>query len=175
MASTVNVEIDGLKERRAALKKAGASMEDLEGVNREAIEPWHKEALRRVPRRTGRLAKSIGVEVSPTTGKVVADASAVVYGPVIHFGWATRNAARGMTRKQAQSRFEGTLTRSTINKSFRQGRTRTNRAGVTKRGVRGGPIRPQPFMWEAADAKADEVIKRYEKQADEIAKVLAGG
>lgn len=173
--SRVVIEVDGLKEARAAVKKAGGSLEDLERVNREAIDPWLKEARRRVPRRTGRLARSIDAEVTPTTGKVVADAAAVPYGPVVHFGWVTRNKARGMTRKEAQARFEGTLTRSTINKAFRQTKARKKKTGQQVKAVRGGPIRPQPWMWEAADAKVEEVFRRYEKQADEIAKVIAGG
>lgn len=97
---------------------------------------------------------------------------------MIHFGWVTRNATKGMSRKEAQSRFEGTLARRTINKSVRGQKARTlKRQGqvVGRKGaVRGGPIKPNPFMFDAQDARIDEVFKAYEQKADEIAKAMAG-
>lgn len=172
MASRVTLEVDGLREARAAVKKAGGSLDDLEKVNRDAAEIIQKEAVKRAPKRTGRLRSFIDVEATPKDGKVVGG-GALVYLPVIHFGWVTRNATRGLSRKTSQQALEGALTRRSINKSFRQSRNRKTRGGVTKRAVRGGPIKPSPFLYEAADARVDEVFLRYEEAADEIAQALS--
>lgn len=178
MVAQVSYQVDGLKEARAAVRKAGGSLDDLEAVNRDAAELIQKDAIRRAPRRTGKLAKHVFVEATPTTGKVRGSATTLPYFGAIHQGWVTRNATKGMTRKEAQSRFEGTLTRRTINKSIRGQKARTiKRQGqvVGRKGaVRGGPIKPQPFMFQAEDARIGEVFKTYEQKADEIAKVLAG-
>lgn len=182
MASQVKIEVDGLKEARAAVRKAGGSVEDLERVNREAAELIQADAVRRAPKRTGRLRAAIEVQASATTGKVVGS-GALVYLPVIHFGWVTRNATGGLSRKTAQQALGGAVSRRSINKSIRASKDRTifHRDRTTgyrevvgrKRGVRGGPIRPRPFLYEAADARVDEVFAAYEKQADEIEKALS--
>ena len=182
MASQVKIEVDGLKEARAAVRKAGGSLEDLEKVNRDAAELIQADAVRRAPRRSGRLRAAIEVQASATTGKVIGSGQ-LVYLPVVHFGWVTRNATRGLSRRQAQETLGEALTRRSINKSFRASQDRTifHRDRTTgyrevvgrKRGVRGGPIKPRPFLYEAADARVDEVFLRYEKQADEIEKALS--
>lgn len=160
------------------MRKAGGSLEDLEAVNREAAGLIQADAVRRAPKRSGALQRSITVDASPTTGKVISQGS-LVYGPVIHFGWVTRNAARGLSRKEAQSKLGGALTRRSINKSVAGQKSRVSRRGgqvVATRGkIRGGPIKPQPYLYEAADARVDEVFKAYEKRADDIAKALADG
>lgn len=165
------------------MKKAGGTVDDLKKVNEDAAEVIRKESVRRAPKRTGKLSRHIEVEATPTTGKVVGQATVLPYFGPVHFGWVTRNATRGMSRKTAQQAFEGTLTRSTINKSFRQSRNRTifYRDKTTgyreirgkKRAVRGGPIKPQPFMYAAADARVDEVYLRYEQLANDIEKAIS--
>jgi hypothetical protein len=178
MAAQVKIEVDGLREARAAVRKAGGSLDDLEDVNRRAAGIIQAEAVNRAPHRSGRLRGSIGVEASPTTGKVVSS-GAVVYAPVVHFGWVTRNAARGLSRKEAQTRLGGALSRRSINKSVAGQRTRVSRRGgvvVQTRGkIRGGPIKPNPYLYLAADARVDEVFATYEQKADDIAKALADG
>lgn len=177
MAAQVKIEVKGLKETRAAIKKAGGSLDDLEKVNRAAAEVIQSDAVKRAPHRTGNLRRHIEVEASATTGKVIGSGS-LVYLPVIHFGWVSRNAARGLSRKQAQTSLSGALSRRAINKSVAGQKQRTSRRGgqvVQTRGkIRGGPIPAQPFLYEAADARVNEVFAAYEKQADEIAKALAG-
>lgn len=178
MAAQVRVEVDGLKEARAAVRKAGGSLDDLEKVNRKAAEIIQSDAVRRAPHRSGALQRSIEVQATATTGKVVSP-GVVAYAGVVHFGWVTRNAARGLSRKEAQTKLSGALTRRAINKSVAGQKTRVSRRGgqvVQTRGkIRGGPIRPNPYLWSAADAKTDEVFARYEQQADDIAKALADG
>lgn len=74
MVATVSYQVDGLREARAAVRKAGGSLDDLEAVNREAAELVQKEAVRRAPRRTGKLAKHVDVWASPTQAKVIGSA-----------------------------------------------------------------------------------------------------
>jgi hypothetical protein len=178
MAAQVKIEIKGLKETRDAIKKAGGSLDDLEKVNRRAAEIIQSDAVRRAPHRTGNLRRHIEVDSSPTTGKVIGSGS-LVYLPVVHFGWVSRNAAKGLSRKQAQSQLSGALSRRSINKSIAGQRTRVSRRGgqvVATRGkIRGGPIKPQPFLYQAADSRVDEVFAVYEQRADDIAKALADG
>jgi hypothetical protein len=182
--STVRIEVDGLREARAAVKKAGGSLDDLEKVNRDAAEVIQKDAVKRAPRRSGKLARHVEVEASPTTGKVVGQATVLPYFGPVHFGWVTRNATKGLSRKTSQQALGGVLTRSTINKAARQTKNRTmfkrdtRFSGVRevvgrKKAVRGGPIKPQPFLYAAADARVDEVFLRYEKAADEIERALS--
>jgi hypothetical protein len=178
MAAQVKIEVDGLREARAAVRKAGGSLDDLEDVNRRAAGIIQADAVNRAPHRSGRLRSAIEVQASATTGKVIGSGS-VIYLPIQHFGWVSRNAARGLSRKEAQSRLGGALSRRAINKSVAGQKTRVSRRGgvvVQTRGkIRGGPISPNPFLYAAADARVDEVFATYEKQADEIAKALADG
>ena len=183
MVATVSYQVDGLREARAAVRKAGGSLDDLTDVNRDAAEIIQKDAIRRAPRRTGKLAKHVFVEATPTTGKIVGSATTLPYFGPTHFGWVTRNATAGLSRKTAQQALGGVLTRRTINKSFRASQNRTiyyrdkttgyREVRGRKRGVRGGPIKPNPFMFDAQDARIGDVFKRYEQVADEIAKALS--
>lgn len=181
----VKVEVDGLKEARAAVKKAGGSLDDLEAVNRTAATRVQRRAVEEAPHRTGKLQRFIGVDADAKTGKVVGQARVLPYLGPIHFGDVTRNVAKGLSRKTAQQALSGALTRRSINASVRRGKDRTfyyrdkttGYREVTRRlhGQRGGPIKPNLFMYRAAGDQAtlDAVYKDYEKKADEIAKAIS--
>jgi hypothetical protein len=97
----------------------------------------------------------------------------------------TRNVAKGKSRKGAQEALGGVLTRRSINASVRRGKARTyyyrdkttGYREITRKlgGQRGGPIKPNAFMYRAADngETLAAVYKDYEKKADEIAKALS--
>lgn len=183
MVAAVSYQVDGLREARAAVRKAGGSLDDLTAVNRDAAEIIQKDAVRRAPRRSGKLARHVFVEATPTTGKIVGSATTLPYFGVVHFGWVSRNASKGLSRKTAQQALHGVLTRRSINKTvagqkdrliFYRDKTTGYREVRGVRGkIRGGPIKPNPFMFDAQDARIEDVFKRYEKAADEIAKALS--
>lgn len=44
---------------------------------------------------------------------------------------------------------------------------------VTRRAVRGGPIKPNPFIYEAIDGRRDAVFREYEEQLEQRARIEA--
>jgi hypothetical protein len=131
VAKAARIQINGLKETRAALRGVSVdSKQDIKQAHRAAAEIVAKQAKYEVPRRSGALEASIRAAATQTQGKVKAGFARTPYAGPIHFGWPTRpNPAKGW---------------------------------------RGGPIRPQPFIYEAADKRIDEVVGAYEKRVGEI-------
>ena len=83
MADGFTVEIRGVDRLARTAHAAANDFRDLTEPNRAAATAVASRA--RPPRRTGRLAASIGVlDVSPTEAAV---GSGVVYAPVIEYGW----------------------------------------------------------------------------------------
>jgi hypothetical protein len=154
-------------------------------VNRTAASRIQRRAIEEAPHRTGKLQGFIKVDADAKSGKVVGQARVLPYFGPVHFGDVTRNVAKGMSRKGAQNALGGVLTRRSINASVRRGKARTyyyrdkttGYREVTRRlgGQRGGPIKPNLFMYRAAGDQAtlDAVYKDYEKKADEIAKAIS--
>lgn len=185
MAKPIVVKVDGLREAHAALRRAGAKADDLEKVNLAAAKIVAADAARRAPKRSGKLARSLDAESNKRVGIVTAGGEAVPYAGVIEYGWVTRGVTAGMSRKEAQQRFDGILTRRAINKSVRGQKARTvfyrdkttgyrevrGRTGA----VRGGPIKPRPYISPAIKGRTEEVIARYEQHAKEIADVFNKG
>ena len=94
MARSGGFKVDGLK----ALQKEIRQTEDVELkkqlrlANKEAAQVVADQAKVEVPRRSGRLARSIGVQASQTSASVKAGTAArVPYAGPIHFGWPKRN------------------------------------------------------------------------------------
>ena len=94
MARSGGFKVDGLKE----LQKEIRQTEDVELkkqlrlANKEAAQVVADQAKVEVPRRSGRLARSIGVQASQTSALVKAGTAArVPYAGPIHFGWPKRN------------------------------------------------------------------------------------
>ena len=94
MARSGGFKVDGLKE----LQKEIRQTEDVELkkrlrlANKEAAQVVADQAKVEVPRRSGRLARSIGVQASQTSASVKAGTAArVPYAGPIHFGWPKRN------------------------------------------------------------------------------------
>lgn len=85
------VEIDGLRELRKQLRKAGDDMAELKAANAEAAATVQGAA--RAPQRTGRLAGSVRSTGTKTAGIVRAGRKAIPYAGPIHYGWPARNIA----------------------------------------------------------------------------------
>lgn len=176
MPGAVYFRVEGLTEVQRALRKAGADAEALESVNKQAAGIIQRAGQREAPVDSGRLRKGIIASATRSQGKVIGLAT-VPYMGVIHFGWVTRNAlgVRGQTRKQAQARYEGVLTKRAVNKALAGSKRRVNRqTGATRGAVRGGPIRPNPFLYRAAGDKinVDAVYKQYDEHVEDIARVF---
>ena len=94
MARSGGFKVDGLKELQKEIRKT----EDVELkkrlrlANKEAAQVVADQAKVEVPRRSGRLARSIGTQASQTSAFVKAGTAArVPYAGPIHFGWPKRN------------------------------------------------------------------------------------
>lgn len=123
------IEIEGARELRRSLKQAGA-MGDLKKASKQAAEVVVRQAVVLVPKRSGRLAKSIRAAGLQSSAEVRAGRASVPYAGPIHFGWPNRpNYARGW---------------------------------------RGGPISPNPFLYEALDKRAHDVRLVYERRVAEV-------
>lgn len=84
------VRVEGAAQLRATMRAAGMRMRDLTAVNRRTAEKVVGAAAPSAPRRSGMLAAS----VRPAgTQRAALARSPLVYGPVIHFGWAAHNIA----------------------------------------------------------------------------------
>ena len=85
------VEVDGAKELRRTLKKAGADMSDFTAANKSAATIASAAAAARAPRRSGALAASVRSGASRTQGVIRAGGARVPYAGPIHWGWAARH------------------------------------------------------------------------------------
>ena len=117
----VGFEIEGInKLRRALFKLDDAARDDFKQAGFDAANIVVKEAQTLVPKRSGKLQKSIRANKIASGAKVSAGKKTVPYAGVIHFGWARRN------------------------------------------------IRPNPFLYDAADNRVNEVMDTYLEQVFEI-------
>lgn len=180
----LSVKVQGLTEAQAALRKAGASSEQLREPFLGAAKLVSGEASRIAPRRSGGLSRGHTAEATQRYGLVVVDK---VYAGVIFGGWATRGlgrraqpvaVAKGRSAIKAtraafrQRAMAAGFAEGTSNKAFRQSRSRTRSGAVGA--VRGGPIRPNPWVYQAGDRRADDLVKRFEQHMDGIAAVFNG-
>jgi ammonia channel protein AmtB len=86
-AGTV-VEIRGLDRLRLTLKRAGADLADMKAANTRVAEMVRQWAAVKAPRRSGALADSLRPARQVARARVT---SALVYAPVIHWGWPAHN------------------------------------------------------------------------------------
>lgn len=84
------IRVEGARELRAAMRKAGVSVQDLKDANRQVGELVVAGSRPLAPRRTGRLA------AAERAARAVAKASVLVplpYAAPIHWGWPARGIA----------------------------------------------------------------------------------
>ena len=168
------IELDGLREAQQALRRAGGTPDDAKKMNKAAVDDIVvPEARRQVPVRSGDLKASIDSDATAVYGYILAgDRGDVAYAGVIHFGWSTRGLGRKVagTAKQRRGALQSALGRSGGSSTVTLTHRATNKAarqaigGANRGAVRGGPIRPQPFIYDAIDGRAAEVEDFYDRQ-----------
>ena len=126
-------EIVGDRQFQRQLKRLDTLVDDLKEFHTDLGELVMREALTRVPVRSGDLRDTVRSSGTKTRATVRAGYKAVPYAGPLHFGWPTRPAPA--------------------------------------LGWRGGPIRPNPFLYDALDDRRDEVIKAYDDKIEELAKM----
>lgn len=175
------IEVDGTAALRRDLRRlAGPDLDDaLREANKKVGAVVADEAARLVPRRSGRLARSIEAVASEKFPIVRAGTKgSVPYAGPIHFGWPTRGLHRVQAALQAarvailEGRGSGAFGLRAIGKVERRGRSV---AKGRRRAIRGGPIKANPFLYDAADRRRREVLERYERAMDDLAKAFNRG
>ena len=92
---SVEVRVEGVRELRAALRRAGQSLDDFKDTNERVARIVVTEVQRRAPRRTGRLARSARPSKSATRATVSAGGARVPYANAVHWGVGPRPGRRG--------------------------------------------------------------------------------
>jgi hypothetical protein len=90
---TYTARIEGVRQIRATLKRAGSDLDDLKVANASAAATVAAAAVAAAPRRTGALASSVRGNRAVGKAVVMAGRAAVPYGGPIHWGWPARNIA----------------------------------------------------------------------------------
>lgn len=89
--SGVNIELEGQREFRRALRAMGDDLDDLKAAHLAGARIVMKEALELVPILTGTLKDTIRASGTKTKGMVRAGYKRVPWAGPIHFGWPDRN------------------------------------------------------------------------------------
>lgn len=89
--SGVNIELEGQREFRRALRAMGDDLDDLKAAHLAGARIVMKEALELVPVLTGTLQETIRASGTKTRGVVRAGYKRVPWAGPIHFGWPDRN------------------------------------------------------------------------------------
>jgi len=87
------IEVDGARQLRASLKRAGLDVQDLKDAHRAVAEMVKDRAAPAAPRRTGRLAGSLRAAGTQREAIVRAGGARVPYANPIHWGWPARHIA----------------------------------------------------------------------------------
>lgn len=83
----VTVRIEGARELRRTLKRAGISIEDLKDANAAAGSIVVAAGRTTAPRRSGRLAGSIRASRAAASATIRAGGASTPYAGPIHWGW----------------------------------------------------------------------------------------
>jgi hypothetical protein len=87
------LEVDGARQLRASLKRAGLSVQDLKDAHRQVAELVAAKAVPDAPRRTGRLASTVRPAGTQSAAIVRAGSARVPYAGPIHWGHPSRGIA----------------------------------------------------------------------------------
>lgn len=100
MSSEAQVQIEGLRQLRKSLRKAGDDMKDLKAANLEAATTAARASAALAPighgPKRGALKATIRAAGTKTAGVIRAGRKAVPYAGPVHWGWPNRPAARAM-------------------------------------------------------------------------------
>jgi hypothetical protein len=165
--------INGLVEAQMALRKAGGTPADAKRMNKQVVDEIIVPAAKGiVPVRSGNLKGSIDSDSTATAGYILAgDRGDIAYAGVIHFGWSTRGLGAGLggTAKERRAALSGALGKSGSRNLTTRATNKAARYAAARGGkgrVRGGPIPPNPFIYDAIDDRTDDVFHFYEKQLE---------
>lgn len=179
------IQLEGLADAQRALRQVAPTGPAAKQMNQAIVDkllvPPSKS---NAPKRSGRLAESIRSDATSTYGYILAGLRGPVeYAGVIHFGFSTRGlgrAAKGATLKARRESLRTALATDQARNSSGSLTTRaTNKAvrlsvGSAKTGrnaVRGGPIKPQPFIYQAIDSRQQAVFEEYDRQIEQRARI----
>lgn len=90
MTASAVVRVDGARQLRRNLKRAGADLDDLKEVHAAVAEYVAVRAAAAAPRRTGRLAGTVRGNRARARATVSAGRASVPYAGPIHWGWPAR-------------------------------------------------------------------------------------
>lgn len=93
MAAKVGIQVDGARQLRASLKKAGHDVTELHEAHQAAARIVSAAGQAKAPKASGRLAGSTRGSGTKTAAIVRAGGARVPYAGPIHFGWPARNIA----------------------------------------------------------------------------------
>ena len=165
--------INGLVEAQMALRKAGGTPADAKRMNKQVVDEIIVPAAKGiVPVRSGNLKASIDSDSTATAGYILAgDRGDIAYAGGIHFGWSTRGLGSGLggTAKERRAALSGALGKSGSRNLTTRATNKAARYAAARGGkgrVRGGPIPPNPFIYDAIDDRTDDVFHFYEKQLE---------
>lgn len=93
MPAETGIRIAGLDNLIRTMRRASVEIAELKDAHAHAGEIVAREAERRAPRRTGRLASSVRASRQARRAQVLAGRASVPYAPPIHWGWPARGIA----------------------------------------------------------------------------------
>ena len=102
------VEVEGARELRASLAKAGADLNDLSAAHAEVATYVAAAAQGRAPKLTGTLAATIRGNKAKTSAVVKAGGAKSPYAGPIHWGWPGHNIAANPFMSNAATETEPT-------------------------------------------------------------------
>lgn len=93
MSSQPAVQVQGARQLRATLAKAGADLGDFAEIHQTVARYVGSRAAAYAPKRSGRLAATMRPSKAKTSATVRFGGASVPYAGVIHWGWAGHNIA----------------------------------------------------------------------------------
>jgi hypothetical protein len=91
--AAATIEVEGARELRRTLAKAGADLDDLKTVHREVGAYVGARAVADAPKVSGRLAGSMRPSAAKASATIRFGSASIPYAGVIHWGWPGHNIA----------------------------------------------------------------------------------
>lgn len=104
----MTVKIEGARELRRTLKRAGVDVEDMKDANAAAGNIVAAAGRVSAPRRSGRLGGTVRASRAAASATVRAGGAAVPYAGVIHWGWPGHHISAQPWLSEAATRTEAT-------------------------------------------------------------------
>lgn len=108
MTGTGELRVEGARQLRSTLRRAGDQLEDLRDTHAAAAALVAAAGTAAAPRRTGRLAGTVRGSGTKTHATVRAGYARVPYANPIHWGWPRRNIRPSLFLTTAAAQTEPT-------------------------------------------------------------------